>query len=183
MRELIEESERINSDKDFSVLIAASESLKAFYGKLGYTVGFSFGKEVVSAKDFDIAYKMIDFAECEENEAVSAADDINNIYHNAVLGAVAVKRTAEFTVAELSCREAKLFLSDSSYAIAEFSEDEVFFTEYFGENSKELMSQILWDNKADKASACSLGETHSFGMYKNLSCKIEIRGYLNLLFN
>ena len=183
MRELISESERINCDKDFSVLIAASEGLKTFYGRLGYNVGFSFAKDVINAGNYDIAYEMIDFAKCEENEAISAANEINRIYHGAVRGTVAAVRSAEFILKELSCREAKLFLCGNSYAIAEFSENEVFFTEYFGDDSEKLMAQILHDYGAVNAGACSLGHTHSFGMYKNLSCRTEINGYLNLLFN
>lgn len=183
MRDLIAESERINSDKDFAVLIAASESLKKFYGRFGFKEGFSYGKEVVNAAEHDIGYEMIDFAKCERDEAIDAAEKMNEIYLGAVRGKVVVSRTAEFIVSELSCREAKLFISDDSYAVAEISENEVFFYEHFGKNSEKLMAQILWTNKTDNAMACSLGNTHSFGMYKNLSCEPEIHGYFNLLFN
>lgn len=183
MRNLISESERINSDKDFAVLIAGSESLKAFYGRLGYNEGFSFGKYIIKAGNFGVEYKIIDFSYCEKNKAIAAAEKINEIYLDSVHGAVVVKRTAALTATELSCREAKLFISERSYAIAEFSENEVFINEHFGESSDKLISQILWNHKIDKAEACSIGDTHSFGMYKTLLCKTELHGYLNLLFN
>lgn len=183
MRELIAESEKIKSDKDFAVLIAASESLKTFYGRLGFKDGFSYGKTVVNAADFGARYEVLDFAKCERNEAFTAAEKINRIYLNSTHGEVVVKRTAGFTADELTCREAKLFMSDDSYAIAEITEDEVFFTEHFGKDSEKLMAQILHEHKIDNAPACSLGDAHSFGMYKNLLCDAEIHGYFNLLFN
>lgn len=183
MRELISESERINYDKDFAVLIAASESLKTFYGRLGFKDGFSYGKAVVKAKAYGIVYEVIDFTKCEKNEVLAVIEKINKIYLDSTQGEVVVKRTADFILKELSCRDAKLFMTDDSYAIAEISEDEVFFIEYFGKNSEQLMAQILHDYKVAEAEACSLGGTHSFGMYKNLSCEKKIHGYFNLLFN
>jgi len=183
MRELISESERINFDKDFAILIAASESLKNFYGKLGYVEGFSYGKETVcSANNFE-SYEIFDFSKLAFNETVRVIEKMNDIYLQNTVSKVVYIRSATFLFNELSLRGATVYMNDGSYAVAEFSDDGIVFAECIGKDSVGLAQQVLFDNGFVEALAYFPGNDISLGMYKQIRCREDIKGYLNLLFN
>ncbi|MBE7065485.1 MAG: GNAT family N-acetyltransferase [Ruminococcaceae bacterium] len=183
MRELIEWSEKINSDKDFAILIAASESLKSFYGKLGFSEGFSYGKKVVSAANHFESYKTFDFSKLTFNETVRVIEKMNDIYLQNTVPEVVYRRSAEFLFEELCMREATVYICGQNYVVAEFSDEGVAFAECMGEKSFDLAEQVIFDKGFAEALACFSGEDISLGMYKKIAGNESLKGYLNLLFN
>lgn len=183
MRELISESELMNSDKDFAILIAAGESLKSFYGKLGFSDCFSYDKQVIKAEKRDIKYNVTEFSEIKYSDAADCLKKMNIIYHANTGSDVVCRRTESFLFDELYCREAVVFYTEDSYAVAEISDNEITFVECIGSQAHTVAESVIYDNNKDYADAYFPGDSYSLGMCKKISCDDDIKGYLNLLFN
>lgn len=183
MKELLSESDIMNCDKDFAVLIAANESLKSFYGKLGYVSRFSCGKSIIKAEKSNIQYNMIDISAHDFSEIENFLKKMNDIYIKNVGLYTVCKRSERFLFDDLYCREAVVYYTDDSYAVAEILDTEVNFVECMGKRSVEIAKSVIYENNIENAEAYFPGNSFTLGMYKKISSGEDIEGYLNLLFN
>ena len=172
MTELIQYSFEINQDKDLCVLIAAEETLKNYYARLGFKEGFYFDEINVKACASGIRY-----------EKTSDFNAVNSIYEENMRGKIHNKRSIFDWRMNLLCSDAEIYIGSGSYIVAEKYNSKIYISEAVGDFAESLAAQFLYDFGVCDAVAVIPGKNRSLGMYRGIKCDEIPCGFINMMFN
>lgn len=143
MKILFEELLKVakNRNIDYLFLVPEEEYLFKIYEKIGFTTGFSYSKEQVFKKDYNITQKI-------KNIKLTYEDYRKTVFENPEENPVAVLKETTFNsfFDSVSGEVKTIFVENEGYALYEETEEKLTVFELFG-NEKLLLNAVFQNTK------------------------------------